>query len=157
MAVLDFLPFAKDPFSKVVVAGSIVLFFLTAIFLFAFVEAPKSARLPETAIAYAKFFYACFLKPHSGGKGQSQQDALESFYKAQAAAYDATRKRLLHGRENMLGMVAAQLQQKEYPNKPIWVDVRKYCELLTMFITKITFRLVEVLVGTSSRWASIYR
>lgn len=31
---------------------------------------------------YLKFFYATFLKPHSKG-GDSQQDALESFYKTQ--------------------------------------------------------------------------
>jgi betaine lipid synthase len=123
MAVFNFLPFSQDPFAQVVVVVSIVLLFLTAIFLFAFVDAPKSARLPETALSYAKFFYACFLKPHSGGKGQNQQEALESFYKAQAAAYDATRKRLLHGREDMLGIVAAQVQQREYVIKPVWVDV----------------------------------
>ena len=133
MAVLDVLPFSQDPFSKVVVAGTVVLFFLTAIFLFAFVEAPKSLRLPETTLAYAKFIYGCFLKPHSGGKGQNQQDALESFYKAQAAAYDTTRTRLLHGREDMLGMVAAQLQQKEYPTKPVWVDVSTVCGCLWKF------------------------
>jgi betaine lipid synthase len=124
MAVFSFLPFSHDPFSQVVAVGTVVLLFLTAVFLFAFVDAPKSARLPETVIAYAKFFYACFLKPHSGGKGQNQQDALESFYREQAAAYDATRTRLLHGREDMLGMVAAQLKQKEYATKPVWVDVR---------------------------------
>lgn len=123
MAVLDLLPFSQDPFSKVVVSGTVVLLFLTVIFLFAFVEAPKSVRLPEATIAYAKFFYGCFLKPHSDGKGQNQQDALESFYKQQAAAYDTTRTRLLHGREEMLGMVAAQLQQQDYPTKPVWVDV----------------------------------
>jgi betaine lipid synthase len=123
MVVSTLLPFATDPFSQVVVVGSVVLIFLIAVFLFAFFDAPKSARLPEAAIAYAKFFYACFLKPHSGGKGQNQQEALESFYKAQAAAYDATRTRLLHGREDMLGMVAAQVRQKNHVTKPVWVDV----------------------------------
>lgn len=123
MAVFQYLPFSHDPFSKVLVAGSVILLFLTGVFLWAFVDAPKSARLPETAIAYAKFFYACMLKPHNGDKNGSQQEALESFYKAQAAAYDKTRSRLLHGREDMLGMVAAQLKQRQFTNKPVWVDV----------------------------------
>lgn len=30
------------------------------------------------------FCYTCFLKPHSGGSKGNQQDALESFYAAQA-------------------------------------------------------------------------
>ena len=122
MAVLDMLPFSTE-ISNVVLSGTVILVFLTLIFLFAFVDAPKSLRLPETTIAYAQFIYGCFLKPHSK-KGDSQQDALESFYKSQAAAYDATRGRLLSGREEMLGMVAAQLQQKPATSvKPVWVDV----------------------------------
>jgi len=53
---------------------------------------------------------------------------LESFYKAQAGVYDATRKRLLRGREDMLGLVAAQLVNKaartrSHDPKRIWVDV----------------------------------
>ena len=42
--------------------------------------------------------------------------------------YDATRKRLLLGREDLLGLIAAQLQWKHNSSelklrKPIWVDV----------------------------------
>ena len=41
--------------------------------------------------------------------------------------YDATRKRLLRGREDMLGLVAAQMKYREEAKtskeKPIWVDV----------------------------------
>ncbi|KAL4880441.1 hypothetical protein BJY04DRAFT_228542 [Aspergillus karnatakaensis] len=77
--------------------------------------------------SYLKFIYASFLKPHDKG-GNSQQDALESFYKTQASVYDATRKRLLRGREDMLGLVAAQLKYKVEnkelgKGKPIWVDI----------------------------------
>lgn len=40
----------------------------------------KSSRLAT----YARFFYASFLKPHTGdGETTGQQAALESFYKAQ--------------------------------------------------------------------------
>lgn len=73
------------------------------------------------------FFYSCFIKPHRGGSKGNQQDALESFYKKQAGAYDATRKVLLRGREDMLALVAAQLKSKsqgaENKNKRVWVDV----------------------------------
>ncbi|PYI34906.1 sialidase [Aspergillus indologenus CBS 114.80] len=76
---------------------------------------------------YLKFIYASFLKPHEKN-GSGQQDALESFYKTQASVYDATRKRLLRGREDMLGLVAAQLKHKVdsqelKAGEAIWVDI----------------------------------
>jgi betaine lipid synthase len=127
MAFLDTIPFVHDPFSKILFVGLTLLLFVSAVFLFSFVDAPKFLSLPETVLSYAKFFYACFLKPHSGDTTGNQQDALESFYKAQAAAYDSTRSRLLHGRENMLGLVAAQLKMKldefQPSAKPVWIDV----------------------------------
>lgn len=52
----------------------------------------------------------------------------ESFYNAQADVYDATRLRLLCGREDMLGLVAAQLKHRAeaglISQRPVWVDVR---------------------------------
>lgn len=52
----------------------------------------------------------------------------ESFYKAQASVYDATRVQLLRGREDMLGLVAAQLKHRAeaglISQRPVWVDVR---------------------------------
>ena len=46
----------------------------------------------------------------------------------QAAIYDATRRRLLCGREDMLGLVGAQLKHKVEnrqikAGKAVWVDV----------------------------------
>ncbi|KAA8575153.1 hypothetical protein EYC84_004358 [Monilinia fructicola] len=79
--------------------------------------------------SFVRFFYASFLKPHSGdGTANGQQDALESFYKAQAGVYDATRKRLLRGREDMLALAAAQLLNKArgertHGPKRVWVDI----------------------------------
>lgn len=79
--------------------------------------------------SFVLFFYSCFIKPHQGDSKASQQDALESFYKKQAGAYDATRKLLLRGREDMLALVAAQLEAKakmasgDGKTKRIWVDV----------------------------------
>ncbi|KAJ5172684.1 hypothetical protein N7492_005277 [Penicillium capsulatum] len=79
------------------------------------------------AFTYFKFIWANFLKPHDKKAGD-QQDALESFYKTQATVYDTTRHRLLRGREDMLGLVAAQLKFKQEKReikvgKAIWVDV----------------------------------
>ena len=96
----------------------------------------------KTGFTYLKFFYATFLKPHESD-GEGQQGALESFYKTQvcywtvsrnqvtdgkATAYDATRRPLLRGREDMLALVAAQLNFKAenkqlQRGKAVWVDV----------------------------------
>lgn len=83
---------------------------------------------PGCLQSFGLFFYASFIKPHTGDDG-GQQNALESFYKSQATVYDATRKQLLRGREDMLGLVAAQLKYRLWAKgsqrrKPIWVDVR---------------------------------
>lgn len=87
---------------------------------------------PSLAKSLLLFAYSCFLKPHEGdGKG-TQQDALESFYRTQAGIYDSTRRALLKGREDMLALVAAQLEahaeksntKKGNKTKRVWVDVR---------------------------------
>jgi hypothetical protein len=75
------------------------------------------------------FCYSCFLKPHPVEANATQQDALESFYSSQASIYDSTRKTLLKGREDMLALVAAQLQVRAEKAgrsakvERIWVDV----------------------------------
>lgn len=76
------------------------------------------------------FCYSCFIKPHQSSDNDSQQEHLESFYSTQATIYDKTRRGLLHGREDMLALVAAQLQFKarnsqmgEEKKKRVWVDV----------------------------------
>ncbi|KAK2063787.1 S-adenosyl-L-methionine-dependent methyltransferase [Colletotrichum caudatum] len=78
----------------------------------------NGGETPSLLKSFLLFFYSCFVKPHSGDKKGNQQDALESFYKKQAGAYDATRKVLLQ----------AQLKANGHPNKGgmdkrIWVDV----------------------------------
>ncbi|KAK4456647.1 hypothetical protein QBC42DRAFT_301841 [Cladorrhinum samala] len=84
---------------------------------------------PGLAKSLLLFCYSCFLKPHSEDSKKSQQSALESFYASQAGVYDVTRKALLKGREDMLALAAAQLQQKASKKdgygkmKRIWVDV----------------------------------
>lgn len=88
----------------------------------------KTDQDPGLVRSLLLFAYSCFLKPHEGdGKG-TQQDALESFYKTQAGVYDCTRRALLRGREDMLALVAAQLEYKaekdeKIKKKRVWVDV----------------------------------
>lgn len=77
-------------------------------------------------LPYLIFAYNCFLKPYKTSRAGDQQDALESFYKGQAAIYDATRARLLRGRAEMLALAAAQLKHKnqsERFQRRVWVDV----------------------------------
>lgn len=107
------------------------------------------------------FAYGCFLKPHEGdGKG-TQQDALESFYKAQAGIYDTTRSTLLKGREDMLALVAAQLRVKSDADrldvpKRVWVDVRPVPSLTWNPVHCLTDclppRWAEARAGISRRW-----
>ena len=119
-----------DPHTKIYASGAILLFLVGI--LFALGSRPSEKNDDENASAFnsfIKFFYASFLKPHSSRSVTgSQQDALESFYKSQAGVYDKTRARLLRGREDMLGLVAAQLVHKAatertHDTKRIWVDV----------------------------------
>lgn len=114
----------RDPLVQIGLTGFGIIAFLTIIFATAFISPKNQTGLVGTVGAYLRFFYACFFKPHSGDGTGSQQDALESFYKSQAEVYDATRSRLLHGREDMLALVGSQLKQATFGNKkPIWVDV----------------------------------
>ncbi|ODH48253.1 hypothetical protein GX48_05653 [Paracoccidioides brasiliensis] len=88
----------------------------------------QNLKQDSAIYTYLKFFYANFIKPHDFHGEGGQQLALESFYKTQAAVYDASRKRLLRGREDMLGLLAAQLKYKKEKGqsllrKPIWVDI----------------------------------
>lgn len=131
------------PHVYIAAAAFLVCLFVTFIIL---LSSGKIKINPnKTAFTYLKFFYATFLKPHESD-GDGQQGALESFYKTQvclrmrldeyadekASAYDATRRPLLRGREDMLALVAAQLNFKAedrqlQPGKAIWVDVSFRC------------------------------
>ncbi len=120
----------KDPFIQIIIVGATLALLIGVIFARTLLPTKGVDVEDLTALtSFLRFFYASFLKPHTGDRtGNGQQDALESFYKAQAGVYDATRKRLLRGREDMLGLVAAQLthkaaSQRGHENKRIWVDV----------------------------------
>lgn len=116
-----------DPLTQVWVVLAAVVVFVGFVFILYLQPAKLEFLKSHTLDAYVKFVWSCFLKPHTGDGSRNQQDALESFYKAQAGVYDTTRSMLLKGREEMLGLVAAQLKHKtqtgEISRKPIWVDV----------------------------------
>jgi hypothetical protein len=68
------------------------------------------------------FAYYCFLKPL--GKHAGQGERLDRFYEGQAGVYDTTRTALLKGRETMLRMLAAEVQERQMLRKGlVWVDV----------------------------------
>ena len=120
----------KDSHSQILITGASIALLVGIVFAATFGsnKKPKSDDELSTWASFIRFFYACFLKPHDKYGENGQQDALESFYKAQAGVYDATRKRLLCGREDMLELVAAQLLHKEANGqlknqRRIWVDV----------------------------------
>jgi betaine lipid synthase len=119
----------KDPYNQIILAGATLVLLIGVIFTVTLRSSEKEDdENPGAVTSFLRFFYASFLKPHTGDSGNGQQDALESFYKAQAGVYDATRKTLLRGREDMLSLVAAQLVQKAarertHDPKRIWVDV----------------------------------
>ena len=52
----------------------------------------------------------------AGGKGRTHEERLEDFYSGQASGYDAYRKRLLHGRQELFASLPA-------PNGGVWVDL----------------------------------
>ncbi|CZR55143.1 related to S-adenosylmethionine:diacylglycerol 3-amino-3-carboxypropyl transferase [Phialocephala subalpina] len=129
MALLGPSILPKDPHTQIFLAGATLVVLIGIIFAATLHSSKKEDDENLSAFAsFLRFFYASFLKPHTGDSGNGQQDALESFYKAQAGVYDATRKRLLRGREDMLGLVGAQLVQKAakertHDTKRIWVDI----------------------------------
>ncbi|KAJ5758755.1 hypothetical protein N7520_005911 [Penicillium odoratum] len=106
--------------------AALLVFALVALVLLVSFQQVK-VNMDHGPLTYVKFIWANFLKPHDRS-GSGQQDALESFYRTQATVYDATRHRLLRGREDMLGLVAAQLKHKVEskeikPGKAVWVDI----------------------------------
>ncbi|KZP16506.1 hypothetical protein FIBSPDRAFT_1047462 [Athelia psychrophila] len=72
------------------------------------------------------FIWHCFLSPLGVAKGADQRARLDKFYEGQAAVYDATRTRLLRGRNTMLNLSAAHLRimRESTPEKRlVWVDI----------------------------------
>ncbi|CAJ2500319.1 Uu.00g031720.m01.CDS01 [Anthostomella pinea] len=119
-----------SPETRIYLAGVGVVLVVGLCFSTLSTKKAKDDQNPTLLQSLWLFFYSCFLKPHNGDAKGTQQDALESFYKTQAGAYDATRKALLKGREDMLALAAAQLVFKAKKDgavsnetRRIWVDV----------------------------------
>lgn len=116
------------PQAKIYVAGAAVVLFVGVCLTSLKSKPEKTAENPSLLKSLWLFAYSCFLKPHSGDAKRNQQDALESFYKGQAGAYDTTRRALLKGREDMLALAAAQLKVRAQESgsgskRRVWVDV----------------------------------
>lgn len=77
-----------------------------------------SWHMRQSLKTFLSFCWGCFFAPigHNG----TQQDALEKFYSGQASIYDATRKKLLQGREIMLSLAKSHLIRS---NGLVWVDL----------------------------------
>ncbi|OTA64281.1 hypothetical protein K449DRAFT_328071 [Hypoxylon sp. EC38] len=115
-----------DLHAQIYLAGIAITLLVGVCYSTLLTKKAKDSGTPSLLQSLWLFFYTCFLKPHDGDSNGNQQDALESFYKKQAGAYDATRKVLLKGREDMLALAAAQLAHRTKNNKNkrrIWVDV----------------------------------
>ncbi|KAK3638684.1 hypothetical protein LTR56_006691 [Elasticomyces elasticus] len=116
-----------DPINQISAASVVLALVLIAYFLASFTELSAIQKSYQALQPFLTFAYSCFFKPHTGDGTGNQQDALESFYSSQASVYDATRSKLLQGREDMLALVAAQVkhrrEQGQITQKPIWVDI----------------------------------
>ena len=139
------LPFGSDDTQKLYAGIAVALLSGAAISSLALRNQKNEDVAPGFLKSFFLFFYSSFLKPHQGDSKGTQQDALESFYKKQAGAYDATRKVLLRGREDMLALVAAQLEAKAKlaqhtcktsKTKRVWVDVRSFLQFHLIFANK---------------------
>jgi betaine lipid synthase len=119
--------FSSFIFQHAHILGPAAILFGFLIYAFGLAGRLSKTKFCSDLYSYFKFFYASFLKPHERGDETNQQFALESFYRSQAQVYDATRSRLLRGREDLLGLLAAQLlfkmKNKSFRGKPVWVDV----------------------------------
>ena len=115
-----------SPLAQINFASVVLLVLVVAYISLSFTELSLFKGVYRSVYSFAKFAYCCFVKPHST-KGTGQQAALESFYRSQASIYDATRTKLLQGRETMLALVAAQLKHRQstghMEQRPIWVDI----------------------------------
>jgi betaine lipid synthase len=65
----------RDPLNLITVSLCVLGLFLATVFVVA--QKPKDKPDGQnTLLAYLKFCYACFVKPHTGDGTGSQQDAL---------------------------------------------------------------------------------
>ena len=71
---------------QVLIVGCLLALLVCGILAVAHLKPKALVNDSNILTEFGRFFYASFLKPHSGdGVGIGQQEALESFYKAQAS------------------------------------------------------------------------
>ncbi|KAL8724876.1 MAG: hypothetical protein Q9166_007705 [cf. Caloplaca sp. 2 TL-2023] len=131
MAITGLMIPSLSNFHSLALSHTAPLLILAGVLLIVYVvviSQKKTWLIYDRLCNFCTFFYSAFLKPHSADDASGQQAALENFYKLQANVYDATRKRLLCGREDMLALAAAQLKFQAQQglfrhSKPVWVDI----------------------------------
>ena len=69
--------------AKIPIIALSMLAVLGWIFVIAFWKPKILTEAKDVIVGFWRFFYATFLKPHTGDDSTGQQAALESFYKAQ--------------------------------------------------------------------------
>lgn len=124
---------------------------------------PSSAGAPSGQQQALENFYQTQVLPHHRhhrrrDNGAPAPDGDETYGRLvltlceQASVYDATRRRLLRGREDMLGLLAAQLRLKmaSKDHRPVWVDVRLL--LLLLLFLYLFPPLVSSIPLTSVDW-----
>lgn len=94
--------------------------------IFGFIFFIVTLRIRTQLYLLFRFMWSCFLAPI--GHGTAQKDRLDKFYGSQAEIYDATRSRLLRGREDMLKLTAShlrdQIERGDWNGKKlVWVDI----------------------------------
>lgn len=94
--------------------------------IFGFIFFIVTLRIRTQLYLLFRFIWSCFLAPI--GHGTAQKDRLDKFYGSQAEIYDATRSRLLRGREDMLRLTAShlkdQIERGDWNGKKlVWVDI----------------------------------
>ena len=73
---------------RIALAAGLILIFIGLVFTFHLLGRKTIVvNSLNEARQWMRFFYVSFLKPHNGDAGNSQQGALESFYKAQVSRF----------------------------------------------------------------------
>ena len=67
--------------TQILIAACGIAFFVSIVYILVFIR--PEYRLKVDPPNYGNFIYATFLKPHEKSSEGGQQDALESFYRAQ--------------------------------------------------------------------------
>lgn len=96
-------------------AAVTVLSIIGGVFLVAFWKPKTVDHVYESVAAFARFFYASFLKPHTGDGSGGQQAALENFYKAQVRRWSG-----MAGKVELTGASIGRCVRCHPQEAPMW-------------------------------------